>query len=241
VSPGWVLQHDAFTVDERKVSAANPEPAPRQVTPPAETDGALTHEYERRSGLPDRRALSKRPYLIGLLNRRSGGERRATKRVQELCGKDVLLLLHRKLGAGRKDGELDLVAVGPAGVYVVDVKNYQGKKVELRISGGLFSQGQEQLFIGGRESTRVVDVMARRVEAVRVALLDYSGGEDLPVTTALCFVDADLPAFQTLQIGGHPCLRPKSTARLFSKPGRLDAAARTAVYEHLERRLPPAR
>jgi Nuclease-related domain len=217
------------------VTALTPEPVPG---PPPEAPvrpltGSLMPEYERRVNVEDRRAGPRRGFRFGAI-----GDRRAAKRVQELCSADVLFLLNRK--GGWRDGHIDMLAVGPAGIYVIDVKNYKGKKVEVRVSGGLFSIGKEQLFVGGRDRSSVVESIARQEQAVRNAVLDFPGGEHLPIASAMCFVDADLPLFTTQHIGGISCLRPKATARLLETPGTLDAQARTALHEHLAARLPHA-
>jgi hypothetical protein len=214
---------------------------------------SLQREYDRRVAKRDARVRSKHPRIGGLLlaltdepastrafKVGADGERLAAKRVQELCGKDVLFLLNRRLGVGRRDGDVDMVAVGPGGVYVVDVKLYKGRTVEVRRTGGLFSAVKEQLFIGGRDKTSVLDSLARQLDAVRNAMLDFPGGRHLSVTTALCFVDADLPLLGTPRIGFVPCLGPKATAKLLSTPGVMDAAARTALHAHLAAKLPPA-
>jgi hypothetical protein len=215
---------------------------------------SLQGEYERRSRRRQERIRAKHPRIGGLLlaitdeptstrafKIGAAGEQRAAKRVQELCHRNVLFLLNRRLGLGRRDGDVDMVAVGPAGVFVIDVKHYKGKKVEVRRSGGLFSAVKEQLFIGGRDKTGLLDSMARQLDAVRSALLDFPGGDRLPVSTALCFVDADLPLFSTPLIGGVPCLGPKQAAKLVSTAGVFNSSVRAALHEHLACRLPPAR
>jgi Nuclease-related domain len=168
------------------------------------------------------------------------GEQRAAQRVQDLCSADVLFLQNRKLRLGWRDVHLDLVAVGPGGVYVVDVKYHKGKKVEVRRAGGLSSPVREQLFIGDRDKTDLLESVARKSDAVRKAMIPFPGSEQVPVTTAMCFFDAELPLFGSMRIGFVPCLAPTATAKLLSSPGLLDSAARLALHDHLARTLPPA-
>jgi hypothetical protein len=168
------------------------------------------------------------------------GERRVAARLEKDAGETALFLHNRRLGAGRRDGDVDHIAVAPSGVYVIDAKRYNDKKVEVRRAGGLFSPAKEQLFIGGRDRTVLLDSVARQLAAVRAALDLAPGGCDVPVHTVLCFVDAVLPLFGTARIGGVPLLGPKATARLIATAGPYDAATRAALHAHLADLLPPA-
>ena len=152
----------------------------------------------------------------------------------------MLFLLNRSLGRGRRDGDIDVIAIGPAGVHVADVKHYKDQKVEVRRSGGLFSSVKEQLYIGGRDKTSLLDSMARQLEAVRTALADLPGGEAVAVHPALVFVDANLPLFSTPRIGGVPCIGPKDAAGRFSTAGPLHESTRSAIQAHLAESLPAA-
>ncbi len=184
-------------------------------------------------------ALSEEPASTRAFKVGAEGERKAAQRIQDRCGPEVLFLLNRSLGRGRRDGDIDVIAIGPAGVHVADVKHYKDQKVEVRRSGGLFSSVKEQLYIGGRDKTSLLDSMARQLDAIRTALASLPGGETVPVHPALVFVDADLPLFSTPRIGGVPCLTPKQAAERFMTPGPLDAT-RAALVDHLALRLPAA-
>ena len=169
-------------------TAAAPE-KPQQVSVAGES---LQREYERRSTKREERVRSAHPRIGGLILALSEepastrafkvgaeGERKAARQIQDRCGPEVLFLLNRALGRGRRDGDIDVIAIGPAGVHVADVKHYKNQKVEVRRSGGLFSAVKEQLFIGGRDKTSLLDSMARQLDAVRTALADLPGGDAL--------------------------------------------------------------
>ena len=66
------------------------------------------------------------------------GERRVAARLEELSGPGVLFLHNRRLGAGRRDGDVDHMALTSGGVFVIDAKRYKNAKVRIRRSGGLF-------------------------------------------------------------------------------------------------------
>jgi hypothetical protein len=151
----------------------------------------------------------------------------------------VLFLLNRGLGHGRRDGDIDVVAVGPAGVYVVDVKRYNNKEVTVRRSGGLFSPTREQLVIAGRDRTTLLASLVKQQAAVSHALADFPGVIP-PVAAMLCFIDALLPLFGTPTIQGVPLVGAKRAARRLQEPGEVDEPNRHALHVHLAHRLPPA-
>ena len=217
--------------------------------------GASLHrEYARRVAKRDERVRAAHPRIGGLILAltdepqtttafKAGaiGEQRAATRITDRCGDRVLFLLNRKLGRDRRDGDIDLIAINAHGVYVIDVKRYKDAKVEVRRSGGLFRPVSEQLFIRGRDSTKLLDSLAKQLAAVRRALALYPGGSSIPAETSLCFVDAELPLFGKLQIGGIPLLGPKGTTKMLTTAtGRLDEVGRSAIHVHLAGLLPPA-
>lgn len=92
---------------------------------------SLQREYERRSSRRELRIRASHPRIGGLLLAvtaepqttrafREGaiGERVAVDQLTKRCDASVLLLVNRKLGAGRRDG----VAITASGVRVIDVK-----------------------------------------------------------------------------------------------------------------------
>lgn len=85
----------------------------------------------------------------------------------------------------------DHIVVTPAGVYVVDAKNYEGQ-IEVR-QPGWFSGDSAQLFINGRNRNQLVDGMKKQVAQVELALLN--GGTQMPVFGVLTFVVGALHLF----------------------------------------------
>ena len=63
------------------------------------------------------------------------GEAKAAERILGRAGDNALFLHNRLLGPDRRDGDIDLLAVTPAGVVVIDVKHHKDAKVEVRSSG----------------------------------------------------------------------------------------------------------
>ena len=233
------------------------EPSPIAVDA-GDPGSSLQAKYERRSTAREARARARFPRIGGFLlavtkepasttalAKGAAGERRVSSHLAEFSGPGVLFLHNRLLGPGRRDGDVDDIALTAEGVYVIDSKHYKNAKVEVRRSGGLFSPAREQLMVNGRDRSMLLDSVARQAAAVRTALdtFHHSGvtAADIPVVSVLCFVDAVLPMFGTPRIGGVPLLGPKGTAKLLRKvTGSLDEDTLAALHFHLAQALPTA-
>ena len=113
---------------------------------------------------------------------------------------------------------------------MIDAKRYKGRP-ELKIEGGILRPRVEKVLVGRRDCTKLVDGVLKQVDLVRELV------GDVPVTGALCFVEADWPL-----IGGafttQRCSRPVAeAAREAAHRGRgtVDVAAvREALAEHFK-------
>ncbi len=144
-----------------------------------------------------------------------GEERLAAFLERELAGQ--ALLLHDRRIPGRRSN-IDHVAVGPAGIWVIDAKRYEGT-VRKRDVGGWF-RSDVRVYVGGRDRTPLVRKMAAQVEAVRAALASAPGLAGIPVRAAVCFTASDwgfLDLGRPFQIDGV----------LVTFPGALRDAIRT--------------
>ena len=128
--------------------------------------------------------------------------------------------------------------IGPAGVYVIDAKRYRNAKIAVRRSGGFLSPVRTQLMVSGRDKTKLVEAMGGQVDAVRAALSDSAEFADVPITAALCFIDAEFPLFGTIEINEVRVRGLGGTAKLVSAAGALDAPGRAQLARHLAARLP---
>lgn len=148
----------------------------------------------------------------------------------------VIALHDRRIPRSRAN--IDHIVVGPSAVFVVDAKRYNDAPINIRRSGGLFSPVREQLMVAGRDKTKLVDAMGWQVDAVRTALGSAPEYAELPVVAALCFIDGQLPLFGTLRMDGVEIKGLRGIAKLVTRDGPLDAAAREGVARHLANRLP---
>jgi Nuclease-related domain len=100
-----------------------------------------------------------------LVSRRA--KRRVADALAEVPGIDVL----RDRLVPRSGANIDHIAIGPSGVFVIDA--YAGQ-IEVRDVGGLF-RTDEQLYVNKRDRTNLADGVLGQVEVVRAA-----SGDALP-------------------------------------------------------------
>lgn len=227
--------------------------APAQVGT-GDAGSSLEREYERRKAKHEARIVARLPRTGKFLAKvfpepssttafKSGaeGERAAAARLVRGSGDNVDFLFNRLLGPGRRDGDIDVIAVHSEGVTIFDVKHYKDAKVEVRRVGSLWSGYESRLFVAGRDRTSFLDSLERQSAAVRTALDLDSEFDDIAVGTAICFVGAELPMFGKLKVGEVPIYGSRQVARhLRAVSGPVDVERRAAIHRQLAQRLPPA-
>jgi hypothetical protein len=133
---------------------------------------------------------------------------------------------------------IDHLAVGPSGVFVIDAKRYSGR-IAVERPGGLLRERTEHLLVGGRDKTKLIDGVVAQADVVR-KVLETGRHSGVPVRAVLCFVDGDWPLLGGLEVRGVPVLPPRQTAKLCRAEGRLDSEVVKAVADDLAARLLPA-
>jgi hypothetical protein len=144
----------------------------------------------------------------------------------------AMILYDRRMPGSRAN--IDVLAVAPTGVYVIDAKAIKGK---VRVAKPLFSA--ERLLIEGRNRTKLIDGLDRQISAVRDVLSD-AGHPDVPVCGVLCFTKADFPLLGTLEIRGHRLHHRRALAKRLDRKGALTPTAIGALAGELAAALPPA-
>ncbi|MEE9367775.1 MAG: nuclease-related domain-containing protein [Pontiella sp.] len=86
-----------------------------------------------------------------------------------------------RLGGGKQN--FDHIIVGPAGIFVVETKNWKGS-VEFRAG---------KLYAGGKEPSRPPLKQVKAACAELVSWMDDSGCGDMPIHSVLCFLGTKLP------------------------------------------------
>ena len=216
-----------------------------QVVPVPEAVGvagsSARREYERRKAKDEERLRQKWGRLGGIAVALSE-ERQSTKSWatgaigEELLGarldslaSESLAVLHDRRIPGTK-ANIDHIAITTAGIWVIDAKRYKGQP-ELKVEGGIVRPRVEKVLVGRRDCTKLVDGVLKQIDLVR----DVVG--DIPVTGALCFVEADWPliggAFTTR---GVHVLWPKRLAKLVTEAeGAVDVpATRESLAGHFK-------
>lgn len=160
------------------------------------------------------------------------GEQRVAEVLRDVPGIEVL---HDRRWPGSRGANIDHVVVGPAGVFVIDAKKYQGK-IEL-VDRGSWLRSDWRLHVAGRNRTELVDSVSAQAEAVRGVLNPFA---TVPVSSVLCFIGADwgvLGPRKVKQLRGVTLLWPLKLPEWVSAPGGVDVAA---VAAHLRSVLAPA-
>ena len=215
---------------------------------PGVAGGAARREYERRVAVRAQR-LAQRGRIVRLSAAVVGepqstrawalgavGEERVAARLQAAADRGVLSLHDRRIPGSRAN--IDHLAIGPAGVYVIDAKRYETAQIRVRRVGGLFTRRREELLVRGRVRTNLVAGMDKQVAAVRAAL-EAEGRRDVPVLAVLCFVDGLFPLFQKrLRVGATSVVSPRALPDLVSSPGPMTEDERYQLYCVLGERLP---
>lgn len=235
------------------VTPAHAQPAP--VSPPESTaidlgqaGASALAEFGRRHDKREAAIRSAHPRVGGLILALTDdpqstrawaagavGERRLGAAMADLG--DAAIALHDRRVPGSR-ANIDHIVVGASGVFVVDAKRYKDASINIRRSGGLFSPVREQLVVGGRDKTKLVEAMEWQLRAVRTALGNSEEFANVPIVAALCFIDAQFPLFGTVRISDVEIRGLRGVAKLVAREGPLDAATRERLARHLAERLP---
>lgn len=235
------------------VDVPPPVEVPPEVIDVGQAGDSLQREYERRKAKRETQIRDKHKRLGGLILALSDepastkafavgavGEQKLAARLEKDCGEAVLFLHNRKLGRGRRDGDIDHVAISSTGIHLIDAKRYPGSRVRVERSGGIFSAVREQLMIAGRDKSKLLDGCTKQLEALKAALVGHALAESVAITSYLCFIESDLPIFGTQQMRGVHILGPKATAKALLVPGELSEEDRKSLHCHLADALPSA-
>jgi hypothetical protein len=163
------------------------------------------------------------------------GEQKVGEALDAITG--IIALHDRRKPGGR--GNIDHIAVIPAGVWVIDTKVRTGKKLEFRNKGGLLRR-DERLIVGGRDETRLTGDMAWQVETVQRVGAELLG--DTVVRPALCFVGVTLGLLdrRPWTVRGVVVCWRATLPDLLLRPGHRDQRRMTDIADRIISRLPPA-
>jgi hypothetical protein len=176
----------------------------------------VREQYGRLSGIV--LALTDDPHSTAAWAYGARGERVLGAMLDPLRVEGMGVLHDRKIPACRAN--IDHIVIAPAGVFVVDAKNYKGR-VEYVDRGGWFSQ-DGRLYVGRRDKTSLITGMTKQVEAVRETLRARPSVRIIPV---ICFVEADWSLFaRPRRFGDVHVLWPRELGKLVRAEGTLAAS-----------------
>lgn len=200
----------------------------------AARDEAISRSPQREKLI---RAMSDDP--AGINEYGHGGERtRDLAHMLQDTVDNAILLYQRRLGLRSCADPIDLIAIVPSGVWVIDIKSCAGGRVEVRGRQGMLSGRYTHLLIRGRDRTAYLDRLAGQVTAVEETLQEL-GRVDVPVQPVFCFYDADVGWRRTPEVGHARLTTPKRLTTLLQKgPRALSDTEVSALAHALGQRLP---
>lgn len=160
-------------------------------------------------------------------------------KLETLAAKYGFIVLHDRLIPGSK-ANIDHIAVTSAGVFVIDAKNYKGV-VKVKELGGIFSNKRKELWIGGRNRTKLIDGVKRQTQVVEKIL--GSSDNAMPVIGLLAFYYAQWDTYKWLlgqkEIHGV-LINSKGVEPILSRGGPFGPKERQEVAHFLATKLKPA-
>ena len=169
----------------------------------------------------------------------SEGERALGRYLEKLHdGASIVVLHDRRIPRTRAN--IDHIAIATTGIYVIDAKNYAGKV--RRVDRGGWLSTDWRLYVGRRDCSKIVDGMAKQVQAVRAAAKEPQiDGLDVKVRPALCFVDAEWSLFaRPFEIGGVWVGWAKALGERLQAAGSLQPDEVRLIGERVAAALPSA-
>jgi hypothetical protein len=147
------------------------------------------------------------------------GEELLADRLSVLLSRGVALIHDRAIPGS--SANIDLIAVAPSGVFILDAKNMRGRVVA-KATGSVWNPGPTKLLVGGRNHSAYIEKMSPQVAAVATALTSLPAARGVPITPMLVFVSSEWGWFaRPFRLGGVWVGWPKKAAEIISQPGPL--------------------
>ena len=143
----------------------------------------------------------------------AAGERRVAEVLEAAVGVQGL---HDRIRPGSKTANIDHIAVGPSGVFVIDAKQYKGT-LEMRDKGTMF-RPDPRLYVNGRDQTKLADGVLLQIEALKGVLAER--WPEVPFHGVLCFVGAEWTKSKPKNVNGVVVIWPKDLTQHVSAPGQ---------------------
>ena len=149
-----------------------------------------------------------------------------------------IFLHQRRLGHRSTEDPIDLIAVVPSGVWVIDIQSCAGGRVEVAGRRRAMSSRYTHLLIRGRDRTSYLDRLSGQALAVEEMLAEL-GRPDVPVHPVFCFFDADPQWRRTPRLGQALLTTPRRLTSLLQRSNRqLSDIEVSAIAQALAKHLP---
>ena len=204
-------------------------------------------EHDRRAKNDEERTRARHHLLGGLLLRLNGernetrawstgglGEEIVGRRLNALSDRGVIAIHDRRVPRGRAN--IDHIAIGPSGVYVIDTKLHRDQRIHL-VGMSPVAQGPK-LFVGRWNRTEYLTKVHGQVDVLRTAVGDLG---DVRIVPMLVFVEAQWPIWcylgEHIDVGNVLVRTPRQMAKVVSRPGPLDPGAVEKIARRISDRL----
>ncbi|MGA3148697.1 MAG: nuclease-related domain-containing protein [Acidimicrobiales bacterium] len=167
--------------------------------------------------------------------KRAEGDRRAITRLQLVESQGLIVLNDRRIPGSKSS--IKLIAISPAGVFVIDAKSYKGL-VHTKRPGPIQSLGPMELHVGRRNCTPTVEGLAGQVEVVRAAVSSAPWGSEVPVHALLCLTRAEWGFASPIEISDVWVGWPRLMVGRLQAPEVMDSPTVQEVSEMISERLP---
>jgi hypothetical protein len=226
------------------IAKVDPSPPPIEL---GTAGGSARREYERRQANREAELKGRWGERVGGWINRFADEPQSIRawglgaRGEELLAKSLakvpeLRILNDRRVAGVR-GNIDHIAVAPAGVFVVDAKYYEGL-ITIVDKGGFFRHDY-RLTVGGRNKSDLAENMGWQLKAVTKALIDAGVDPFPPVTAVLCFVEPSWPLLgRPKEFSGVRIESEKTIVKVLGEPVVLSAADVDRIARVIAAQLP---
>jgi hypothetical protein len=253
LAAGTLASYDDASRQVACLDCVGQPPVPVSTAPvlAGEAGASAGREYVRRAANREARVRARHPRIGGFLlavgdepqhitawQTGERGEVVLGRHLDGLAGRGVKVLHHRRIPRSRAN--IDHIAVGAAGVFVLDAKRYKGRP-SLKVEGGILRPRVESLLVGRRNCSSLVAGMSKQLALVKAALDADPVLAGTPVAGMLVFVDADWPLFGgAFSIDEVKVLWPKRASKHILEPGPLPPHAIDALHRRLAAAFPAA-
>jgi hypothetical protein len=169
--------------------------------------------------------------------RRAEGDRRGRLRATlEVVGGEGVVVLNDRRIPGTK-ATITMIAVAPAGVFVIDAKHHKGL-VHTKRPGAISQLDRPELHVGRKNCTPSLDALCQQVEIVRGTLDGSPRGSEVPVTAMLCLTRAEWGLASSSRIRDVWVGWPRLMAGALRSPWVMDSPTVQVVADLIDAHLP---